>query len=251
MGHNHLAMNKSHRYKLRLTAYTPDTIPMSRLAAYMAELANLLGSEENVHYKGATLGSTILQADVDAPATEAVEARVSKANLDTAPSDIQKHVKTINALLRADNARATLSRVGAGQVLRFLGCDAPVVDVVGPMKEYGELEGQLVRVGGKDRTVHALLVGDNDKEYKLTTSDRDLARRLATHLFQEVRVTGTGIWYRETDGIWRLETLHLESFEPTTERTLKDALNEMRLLEGSDWPTLPDTINKLKQIRGH
>lgn len=36
-------------YRFKIDAYSPDTMPMARLAQYMGELAVLLGEREAVH----------------------------------------------------------------------------------------------------------------------------------------------------------------------------------------------------------
>jgi hypothetical protein len=47
-------------YRLRIDAFTPETLPMSRLAEYMADLATLLGEQERVHFARLENGSTAL-----------------------------------------------------------------------------------------------------------------------------------------------------------------------------------------------
>ena len=37
-------------YELYIDAFTPETIPMARLADYMASFAELLGQREHVHF---------------------------------------------------------------------------------------------------------------------------------------------------------------------------------------------------------
>jgi hypothetical protein len=37
-------------FEFRIAGYTPETIPMERLAKYLAELAKLLGNEKDVHF---------------------------------------------------------------------------------------------------------------------------------------------------------------------------------------------------------
>ena len=64
-------------YRFKIDAYSPDTMPMSRLAQYMAELADLLGEQTAVHFKRITKGSTVLNATVDREAEPKVRDRVS------------------------------------------------------------------------------------------------------------------------------------------------------------------------------
>jgi hypothetical protein len=52
-------------YELYIDSFTPETIPMSRLAEYMASLAELLGHSEHVHFGKLKPGSLSVAALVD------------------------------------------------------------------------------------------------------------------------------------------------------------------------------------------
>ena len=42
---------RKHRdYRFHIEAYSPDTMPMARLADYLADLAKMLGQEKSVHF---------------------------------------------------------------------------------------------------------------------------------------------------------------------------------------------------------
>jgi hypothetical protein len=43
-------------------SFTPQTLPMERLAEYIAGLAKLLGEQPNVHFRSIEAGSTVLVA---------------------------------------------------------------------------------------------------------------------------------------------------------------------------------------------
>ncbi|HET6719883.1 MAG TPA: hypothetical protein VFH22_09565, partial [Rhodocyclaceae bacterium] len=75
-------------FKLRITAYTPETIPMNRLAEYMLHFAALMGSETHVHFKGLKKGSTILCARVENEDVPKVGERLAKICLSDTPADI-------------------------------------------------------------------------------------------------------------------------------------------------------------------
>ena len=229
-------MKDAARFHLKISAYSPETIPMARLAEYMQELAALMGSEAHVHYRGATKGSTVLHAEVEAEDIPKVEDRLRTAATDNATAEMRKVLARIEALLRADNARGTLTHNGE-RLIKFLGVDAVITARIGPVHEATSLEGELVRVGGKDKTLHALLVGTDGQEMRLTTRSRDLAKQLAGHLFSKVRAHGTGAWFRSEAGHWELEELRLETFEPVSDRSLLEAVAELRAVPGSGWRT--------------
>lgn len=238
-------------FRLRITAYSPDTIPMARLAEYMQGLAALMGSEGHVHLKGLTKGSTVLSVEVEDSEAARVEDRLRRAVTSNAVPEVSKAMAKLEALLRDDNARGALTGDRGERFIKFLGIDAVVAERIGPIREASTLEGEVVRVGGKDRTLHALLVAADGQEYKLTTTSRDRAKQLAVHLFSKVRVTGTGVWYRSEAGEWELDELKLESFEPLSNRTLMEAVAELRSVQGSGWEKVADPLALLRNLRKH
>src|SRR5471030_3472991 len=52
-------MNEFDEYEFWFDAYTPETIPMERLAKYMAALAKMLGHGTSVHFDRMVSGSTV------------------------------------------------------------------------------------------------------------------------------------------------------------------------------------------------
>lgn len=221
---------------------------MNRLAEYMLHFAALMGSETHVHFKGLKKGSTILCARVENEDVPKVGERLAKICLSDTPADITRAFNAINGLLRADNARATLKR-GTAQIIKFPGCDAPVIQRIGPVKEAGQLEGMVISVGGKDSTKHIRLIGHDGEECKLTTRSIELAKQLGNLLFSSVRVTGMGTWYRGEDGKWELENFIAHNCEPLEDQSLIEAVAALRDVEGDDWKILPDPLAVWQDLR--
>lgn len=235
-------------FKLRITAYSPDTIPMSRLAEYMLQIAALMGSESHVHFNGLNKGSTVLRVKVEQEDVPKVNERLAKANKPDAPADVVRPVKALNDLLRADNARATLKQ-GTAQIIKFPGCDTPVIQRIGPVKEAGQLEGTVISVGGKDNTKHIRMLGHDGEEYKLTTRSLELAKDLGNNLFSPVRVNGMGTWYRNEDGQWELDNFIVQSCEPLEDTSLIEAVAGLRDIDGDNWKKLPDPLAAWHELR--
>lgn len=237
------------KFNFRITAYTPETIPMSRLAEYMTQYAALMGSSTHVHFEKLKKGSTVLCARVEHEDVPKVEQRLQQAGRADAPADVARSYNTINDYLRVDNAQGSVKREGGAQIIKFPGCKQLLPQRIGPIKEAGQLEGEIVRVGGKDRTIHALLIGPDGEEYKLTTTSRDMAKELGKHLFTTVRVNGTGTWFRNEEGQWELEGFTVHNFEPLNERSLIEALAGLREIEGSEWERMDDPLAKWRELR--
>lgn len=95
-------MNPTHELDFRIDGFSPDTMPMSRLAQYMLELAALYGSEACVHFKNITPGSSVVNATVEehAAAAAAVESRLRLAGDPAAPDDLLRAYHNINGMLK-------------------------------------------------------------------------------------------------------------------------------------------------------
>ncbi len=237
------------KFNFRITAFTPETIPMSRLAEYLAQYAALMGSNAHVHFNGLRKGSTVMCGRVERDDVPKVEQRLQLASRADAPPDLVRIRNTINAYLREDNAEGAIRRDGGAQIITFPGRKQPLPERIGPIKEAGQLEGEIVRVGGKDRTKHALLIGPGGEEYKLTTTSRDMAKELGKCLFTSVRVNGTGTWFRNEEFQWELDSFTVQDFEPLSERTLIEALDGLRQIEGGEWAQMPDPLGKWRELR--
>jgi hypothetical protein len=84
------AMNDDKRLIFYIDAYSPNTIPMAKLAAYMADLAALLGREHAVHFAGLEPGSTKLAARVEFDDVPKLTARLRDIARDKPPKDAVK-----------------------------------------------------------------------------------------------------------------------------------------------------------------
>ena len=95
-------------FDFRIDAWSPETLPMSRLAEYAACLAKLMGSEAQVHLLKVRKGSAVPEIAVESTAEPKVLQRLTLVNTLDAPEDIKSNWNKVNALLREDNACAVL-----------------------------------------------------------------------------------------------------------------------------------------------
>lgn len=237
-------------YTLHIGAYTPDTIPMARLAEYMQALADMLGHEGAVHFVGIKDGSTQLVTRVDHEHVPKVDAGLNALMRGEAHPEVIKARQAIDNLLADDNASGYLfeDENPEENIIAFPGAARPRPLQYGPIKQEGTLDGLLVSVGGTDKTVHIRLQ-HGDTKYSNIDTDRNLARRLGAHLFEPIRVFGSGSWIREGDGNWTLRRFKVERFEVLRSESLRDAFNDLRSLGGGEWSNLDDAQVRLSQLR--
>jgi hypothetical protein len=234
-------------YRFKIDAYTPDTMPMARLAEYMAELSQLLGEAAAVHFRRLEPGSTVVVHKIDREAVPKVRARATSVRRGDAPQDAMRAFKTLNKLLREDNAVGALQdKRGKTNaiILRFPG-RLETVEKFAAIRQQGSIDGIINRIGGRDETVHVGLESE-DKQISGCYTTRGIAKELRHLLFEPVRLYGRGRWNRDDDGNWTLEEFKIESFEALKDAPLSTALAELRDMP-TDW--VEGAYKELKKIR--
>ena len=235
-------------YDFRIDAWKPETLPMTRLAEYLAGLAALFGNKEHVHFHKIRRGSAIPEIVVDEAAVAAVNERLSLVGAANAPADLARASSELNRMLRDDNATGTLKFKGGAKILDFPGRKTQLAEEA-VVYEFGELDGVVIRVGGKDETVPVTLEGP-DGVYCRCNAGREIARKLAAHIFgQALRVAGRGKWRRSQEGNWELESFDIRDFEPLDETPLETVVAKLRAVEGSDWNGIENPQAEFRRLR--
>lgn len=242
-------MDKLVIYDFRIDAWTPETLPMSRLAEYLARLSALLGNKEHVHFMKVRKGSAVPEIAVAPAANPKVIARLKLVGTPDAPEEVSRSQQDINHMLRDDGATAYLRIKGGARILEFSGVKTPLAEEV-VLLEQGELEGMVIRIGGKDETVPVMLEGEDGTFYRCNTK-REMAKQLAPYLFgQRVRIHGRGKWRRTPERAWELDNFDIKTFEPLDESPLADVIETLRGIEGSQWNEMNNPQEELKKLRG-
>lgn len=221
-------------YRFRIDAYTPDKIPMARLAEYMGELATLLGEQAAVHFRRLENGSTVIVHAVEREAVPKVRARTTAVRHGDGTQEAMRAFQAINKLLREDDATADLrdKKQGSAKILQFPGrLDAS--EKFTAIRQHGSIDGVINSIGGRDETVHLRLESDGRQVSGCYTT-RAIAKELRHLLFEPVRLFGRGRWNRDDDGIWTLEDFKVDSFEALNEVPLSDALGTLRAIP-TEW----------------
>lgn len=227
--------------------YTPENIPMQRLSQYMSDMAALLGEGESVHFQALKNGSAILAAAIDQPAIRNVMQRIASIEQGDMPDDLQKAYESLDKRLAHDNATGSLKsylgedRVGA-TVVRFLGRARPVPPDFGVIRQQGSLDGILLSIGNREisaREAHVILQDRNRTHTGINISQK-LAKSIAKHLYAHVRLHGAGSWKRDEKGDWKLQRFRVDSFEVLNDATLREALQDVRDVQGSGWLDIGD-----------
>lgn len=214
-------------YLLYIDAFTPESIPMARLADYMAGFAALLGHQDHVHFGQLKTGSLGVAARVDPIAQPKVERRLDAVRYGgTVDKSAKKAEKDIDDLLAEDNAVGHILR-GKTKIIEFPGRTRHVESKLGPIQQNATIDGEVIQIGGRDESIHVHIKCDGEIRFCVTT--KAVARRLAPHIFgPPIRLVGTGTWARLESGVWELKKFEISDFELLDETPLSKLFEGLR-----------------------
>jgi len=220
-------MHEKARYELYIGAYSPETIPMDRLGAYMQAFARALGTREQPTFGGMEAGSTRLIARVEWADSFEVDGRLTSQSL--SEELFSNGFKEINDLLIEDNATGCIVNSRQENVVNFPGVRVRRAPSFSSFRETATIRGQLVRIGGTDETVHATLL-DGERSVRCTMT-RAMAREVANLLFgPTLRVSGSGRYERDGQGNWNMKSFDAERFEVLDGSSLSETILSLRNL---------------------
>lgn len=243
-------MDPRERITFRIDSYTPETLPMARLAQYLAHLAEMYGSQDRVHFEKLRKGSAIVQVIVDEPAVPKVISRIMNAKSHDPEQDVKKAYKAIDTLLRQDNAVGTISRPDAGKILEFPGRKVPVPESFS-MTQPTSVDGVVIKIGGRDDTIPVTLRDMEGRIVNCQVRGVDKAKELAGHYqASTLRVHGIGKWIRYSTGLWELDSLTIQSFEQLDDAPLDEVLKELTDVRGNGWNEAENPMDGWRKLRG-
>lgn len=240
-----MSNDKERRFKIDV--FTPETLPMERLAEYMLQFAKLLGEPERVHFVDVEAGSAVLRARVEEMAAPRVERRLTDVSRGQGDPIAVKALQSLDDMLANDNAIGHLLDEVGVEIIAFQGRNRPNPLEYGPFREEGVLEGVVIKVGGKGASV-PIWLQDRENVYKNCTARRPLARKLAKHYDAGLlRVSGSGSWMRLATGAWLMRSFEIKDFEVLDDAPLTDVIKRFHGVQGAEWGD--DPIAELAQFR--
>lgn len=235
----------SRELEFKIDAWTPDTIPQERLGEYLIELAKLYGEIGSVKFRRLRKGSTVVVSRVDGPARPKVERRLFQVRTGEAPKDAVDAFCVLDNMLAIDNSVGIIRGLDDGAVISFPGRDRPKPVEYGPVREEGFVEGEIIRIGGRDDSIH-LAIQNGETVFSSIETNREMARQLGRLIFGPVvRFWGTGTWRRDSKDGWRLDRFVVTRFEEMSHKGLEDAMEALRAIGGSEWHKEKDPIATL------
>ena len=227
---------------------------MRDLAAYITDLAELLGNHDSVHCHQIRDGSVEVVFDVEPSSTESVVERMLDARHSTGELSARNAYRSLNQRLKRDGASGTVMEQN-GEAPRTLieipGVREEVEERLPVLWEAGTVDGILTGVGGRLLDPEWVSVRIVDSGTVVNCEARpSTAIEIARHLLTTpIRVAGKGRWVHDEDKGWRLDKFRIEQFDVLDSRPVAHLVGEMReIYAGTDWARMDDPIGGLHGI---
>jgi hypothetical protein len=234
-------------YRFEIDAFSPETIPLSRLAQYLGDLARIMGENAGVHLARVEKGSTVPILRVDWEAEPKVRDRIRAVKFGEGPLEARRAYREINRRLVEDNANGVLIDPAKSKVIRFQGRDAANQPEFGPIRQSSVFQGIPIKVGG-ERDPVPLHLEDGEITH-IVSASRRIAKRIADYLFVSVvRVEGKGRWLRDRMGEWEMLDFYVNDFEVLKEGDIRSNVSSLRKIPAA-WKRADDPLAQLTAIR--
>lgn len=237
-------------FRFEIKAYSPDTIPLERLAGYLQNLAILLGEPKSVHLVRIDSGSTVPVVRVDWESVPKIKSRVNAVRNNEGPAEARRAKDAIEKDLAEDNAEyGELLDHHGGRVIRFPGREKFREPEFGPFNQFGTLDGVPIVVGGENDPVPVHLQ-DRGGVIHNCVAPRTIAKGIGQYLFTSpLRVEGVGRWYRSDAGLWSMRRFLISGYRELRAESVRDATSRLRAIEAA-WKKKADPLGELIAVQG-
>lgn len=220
---------------------------MKRLGQYLAHLSDMLGEVEHVHFSAVSKGSAMLNVNIEDLHYQKVLTHVREVPNGMGAKKQRSAYRALQQLMDEDGTGGAILDNADAPVLRFRkrpDDEKPLV-----VNKSGSVQGRLYLVGGKGETVPVRLEGASGETLYCEAST-EMAQRLSALLFKQVRVSGSGIWERSPEEVWKLKKLKIESFQELDTAKVSDVVSRLQSIGGLRWADMEDPHGVARDLRG-
>lgn len=235
------------RFEFVLPGYTPETMPLDRLIEYLNQLMVILGNPSDLHLIKIEKSST--KPVFLMPHHAAARAR--KRARDTweggGPLRSREAYRRIRRMVSEDGGKPAVLTSKSATILEFPSVDLGADQEIGSVRQASTVTGELIRVGGETEFDQILLRDVSGAVISGCFATKDVAKQLAKHLHEFVRLQGIASWHRDRHGKWQIQRMKVQSFERMETDSLSDAIAAAQSTV-TDWPD--DLSEQLLAMRG-
>ncbi|WP_374763396.1 hypothetical protein [Yunchengibacter salinarum] len=230
-------------YTFKIDDFTPDSMPFGRLVEYYAEIKKMLGVAENLHLVGVFKSSHGSAFAIDRNYESKLVKRLIAINEGTAPKTAIRAQSAINSMLKEDGTSGAFFDKQNHNIVQFPGKRADDA-VLYRTRDAASFMGELYHISGNKDDVKARVSTDAYGVVFCTTT-KEIGRALRDFLFENVKVSGRGMWSRSSDGKWDIDDFTITDFAPVASGGLRESVDRLRDIK-INWPD--DPIGLIREI---
>ena len=247
-------MNDRRRHVFKIEALSKETLAMRDLAAYIMDLAELLGSHESVHCQEIRDGSVEVVFDVESPSIKPVNERLLDACHPDGESSARNAYRNLHQRLKRDKSSGVLmeqTETARRTLIEISGFQEQMVDRPPSLWEAGTVDGIPTGIGGRvlDPEWVPVRIADSGTIVNCEAKQPTAIEIARCFLKTPIRACGQGRWVHDDDKGWRLDKFRIEQFDLLDSRPVAELVGELReLYAGTDWARMDDPIGRLHGI---
>lgn len=211
-----------------IPGHTPETMPLNRLIDYLQQISFVLGTPEKLHLVAIRESSCAPVFHTDVASALVMKDRARRLQQGDGTKRQMDGLNQIKRMLREDGVRdrPAFLRSAASVFLKIEA--APEETVLSGIRQSGSVDGAVIKIGGTSEYAKIQLQDLNGKIISGFRAKRSIAKDLAHHMWEPVRLHGVGHWGRNDEGEWILEKMHVNSFDPLEDESLAVTLGKLR-----------------------
>lgn len=242
------------KYRFRIGAYSPKTMPLGRLLTYLKQFEKLFSNPDKVHLLSVEKGSAMPAFYVESDFEHVFEEDAIKASKGLGNETQNAAYREINFLAGEDNTTAKIEGPDGAEIVPFPGVSRPIEkepNIIEGIKERTTIFATPFKLGKPTPKGNQYQVWLTDLKTGLTIpkafTDADIGIRMGAFLEQEISVNGVAQYSRSESGVWSVARFDITGFEPFKVRKSADTFKALKNVD-YDWP---DNIHAvLDKLRG-
>ena len=241
-------MTDTTTYTFKIDDFTPENMPFGRLVEYYLEIKRMLGVADNLHLVDVVESSHGSAFKIDRNHESDLTRRLVAINDGTAPKTAVKARDAIDAMLREDGTSGSFFDSRGDNVIPFAGKRA-AENVQMRVRGAASFVGELYHIAG---TKDDAKVRISTEAYGVVfcATSKEIAKALRDFLFEDVKVSGRGMWTKSESGKWDIDNFVIADFAPIYRESLRQSVDRLRGMN-IVWPDDPiGTISDIEERNG-
>lgn len=230
----------------------PESVPVRQMAEVMSSVQTLAtgtcDTKSALHLLGVKRSSAGYQCVADQP-NVAIHNIALSGKATKQPSELQFYMigafEGLSSVAQRLDCKIQISTVGGKSLLEVESNTFESIKKNTLINDVACFSGTLIRIGGATENRCAIRLDDGKLLY-CSVANRQLSRELGPHLYEEVSLTGTGLFFTKTWDVLKFEVTHVSIRK---KRNFESFFRDVRAAGGDGWDNVSDIDGELEAMR--